>query len=314
MYLIDQHQDTFLHLRHKDFFPEGEQINWQMLKARPSMACMTVYPDGTNWDNPEFNLDVTVRMKSYIDELKKNKFSIVLNAGDIKKVVLNKEHAALLHIEGLNSFTGSKEDWNILYEMHNLGLRSIGIVWNLNNSLGGGTQDEEGCGLTNLGFAMLDWMVNEGVVIDMAHMNEQTFYDVAEFLQDTDLPLYVSHGNARAVCDSPRNYSDEQLQMIANSGGTIGVFFSGKYLNEDGEASCDTIVEHISYIATNFGVDHVSIGTDLGGITTYIPKHCGSFDKLSNIEKILSERGFSQEDIEKIFYKNALRVLSAHLA
>ena len=215
----------------------------------------------------------------------------------------------VLHIEGLNSFTGDPTSWKMLERWYELGLRSVGIVWNLSNSLGGGTLDTTRR-LTPLGRDVINWLQRKNMIVDFAHMNEATFWDAADIVRG---PIVISHGNSRSICDDPRNYTDEQLQRVAASGGIIGVFFSKKFLVSGRDATIGDVIVHIDHLRNIMGIDHVAIGTDFGGILSGFPGKLQAVDRLPLLWDALVEHGYDHASIEKIAYVNALRVIGSIL-
>jgi membrane dipeptidase len=116
------------------------------------------------------------------------------------------------------------------------------------------------------------------------------------------------------LCDSPRNYSDEQLRAIAESGGVIGIFFSKKFITGKGmPALISNVVSHIQHIRKIASDDCVALGTDFGGIISGFPERLSSVSELPNLFSALRDEGFTEEMIEKICHKNAERVLKAYL-
>ena len=184
-------------------------------------------------------------------------------------------------------------------------------MWrNIENKLGGGTNTPK-ARLTSLGHEVMEWIEENNLVHDLAHAGRATFFDVAEH---STRPLYVSHGNVDALCPSIRNYTDQQLRLIAESGGVIGVFFSNTYtVGKEIKGSVDDLIRHIVYIKKLIGIDHIALGSDFGGIIT------GTIEKLSSVADFeffitkLQKSGFTETEITAIYHKNAERVLSAHL-
>ena len=147
-------------------------------------------------------------------------------------------------------------------------------------------------------------------MIDLAHLNEQGFWDTAEL---SAAPLVSSHSAAHALIPRSRNLTDDQLRAIADSGGLVGVTFSvndmdgGRRPKKD--APLSALVHHIRYISELIGVDHVGFGSDLDG--TVIPSKVGNVTGFPKIIQALREEGFSPPELQKICHANWLRVLKA---
>ncbi len=150
------------------------------------------------------------------------------------------------------------------------------------------------------------------MLVDLSHLNEKGFWDVARI---SEAPLVASHSNAWALCPSPRNLTDEQLDAVAESGGIVGVNFHKGFLREDGlfdqETSLGEIVRHARYVADRIGVEHVGLGSDFDGAK--MPEDLGDVTGLPRLLDALSEAGFDGGDLRKIAHENWERVLAATL-
>jgi membrane dipeptidase len=213
-----------------------------------------------------------------------------------------------MHIEGLNVL--DDEPWPRLERWHALGWRSLGIVWNINNPLGGGTTDPTR-GLTDLGREVLVWAESKRMLIDFAHMNPLVFADA---LAATKSPIFISHGNTNQHCPSPRNYSDQQLRAVADRGGVIGPFFSKDFLVPEGQpATLEDVAAHFLHLRNLVGSDHIALGTDFGGILYGFADSLSSLQDLPNLWQALREVGFSDAELEGIAWKNAARFFESVL-
>jgi len=187
-----------------------------------------------------------------------------------------------------------------------LGIRSLGLTWNHQNQLATGVgKGVQGEGLTTFGRQVVREMNNLGMVIDLAHINEAGFYDA---VCESSEPVIVSHSNARALCDHPRNLSDEQLRKIKEADGVIGLNFYPEFVSAE-KATISKLIDHFVHIAEVAGIDHLGIGSDFDGIDQVIPD-LEDVTKVPRLIGELSKHGFSAADIEKITSKNFLRVLN----
>ncbi len=238
-----------------------------------------------------------------IDYFKKNDdINIVLTKDDFKEKKFN----LILGIEGINAVE-KVEDLDYLF---NLGYRHIGMTWNEKNKFATGALEEGG--LTNLGKELVKKTAELGIILDYAHLNEESFYQVAEISKK---PIFISHGNPKAMCNHPRNYTDEQLKVVKESNGVIGLASMRFFLNEEKEkATINDLIRHIKYIRDNFGIDYVGLGFDF---CYYLDDKQGknkvqgleSIECITKIPNLLEKEGFSKEEIEKVCYKNMLRVI-----
>ena len=310
MKTIDLHQDLMTHIRFRDVFGQSEQTSFELIAGSDlDTVIVTAFPmpPGDDQHHHTVSVLITEELQMYHDFVESQKqWSIVKKGADLdvggKKL--------LLHIEGLNVFDGTQKSWNDLEKWHELGVRSIGTHWNLENALGGGTLQPE-IGLTTLGAEVVEYIERKNMALDMAHMGRKTFWDVANL---TTRPLYVSHGNADAVCSNVRNYTDEQLYKIAESGGVVGVFFPNTFVTGKEVSGCvEDVIAHIVYIKNLIGVEHIAIGSDFGGIVTGTVEGLASVADVSSLWTSMQTCGFNESELEAVAYNNAYRILQAHL-
>lgn len=162
-------------------------------------------------------------------------------------------------------------------------------------------------GLSDLGRRAVRMMEQRGILIDVSHASEQSFWDVIEMAQR---PIIASHSNALSVCGHLRNLNDRQLQAIARNGGVVGINFYTYFLKngpKHHQASIKTVVRHIDHIVRVAGIDHVALGTDYDGIDSRPVglRHIGDIPRLT---LALQKRGYSRPDLRKFLGENALRV------
>ncbi len=311
--IIDLHEDLLFHMNRRDLFPDGKwQTNPDMIRNNKlKLVVATAFPVPLNENFFDLSVNEMIEhgFDSYSDLVKKEKWAIIQTASDVDRALKpDGSVGLLLHIEGLNVV--DNQSWDQFERWYEKGWRSLGIVWNLSNPLGGGANDSAQ-GLTQLGVDVIQWCQNKKMVVDLAHMNEQTFWDSTKII---DKPLYVSHGNCRSLCDSPRNYSDDQLRAIAKTGGVIGIFFAKTYVTgREKPATIKDVVAHIQHARKITSDDNIALGTDLGGIIHGFPDGLGSLNSLSTLFKALLDEGWTEEMLEKLCYKNAARVLKTYL-
>lgn len=308
--IIDLHEDLLFHINHPELWNNRQQTSYEMLrknKVRLTFATAFPVPPNDNYFDPITNKLIEDDLKSYTHYCDTNPdWQLVKNTTDLRQIVAEQKKTGLiLHVEGLNTFADTADDWARLERWYKLGWRSLGIVWNLTNPLGGGTKDPVQ-GLTVAGKKIIEWAQDHRMIIDFAHMNAPTFADVAKLLKG---PIIVSHGNTHALCPNPRNYTDEQLKLVAESGGVVGVFFAKSFLTGTKPATIDDVVNHLDHLRKVMGIEQVALGTDFGGIISGFVENFDSLDRLSVLWTALAARGYTDEMLEKIAYRNALRVL-----
>lgn len=159
-------------------------------------------------------------------------------------------------------------------------------------------------GLSEFGRKVVAEMNRVGMLIDLSHAAESTFYAT---LQASTQPVACSHSSCRALCDHPRNLTDEQLRALAAKGGVVQITMYSGFLRKEGDAALDDFMQHLLHAIDVAGVDHVGIGTDFDGDGKIVG--CADASQLRNVTRELLRRGFSLADIEKIWGGNWLRLL-----
>ena len=159
-------------------------------------------------------------------------------------------------------------------------------------------------GLSAFGREVVREMNRVGMMVDLSHAAESTFWQV---LECSEKPVVCSHSSCRALCDHPRNLTDEQMRALAAKGGVVQVTMYSGFLRKEGEATLDDFLAHLQHAIDIAGIDHVGIGTDFDGDGKVIG--CSSASQLRNVTRELLRRGFSATDIEKIWGGNWLRVM-----
>jgi membrane dipeptidase len=224
------------------------------------------------------------------------------------------EVTAIVHMEGAEPIA---PDLSNLEEWHARGLRSIGPVWSRGNDFAEGVpfafpaSPDTGPGLTEAGRALVRACNRLGLLVDLSHLNERGFWDVAEL---SAAPLVATHSNAHALCPSTRNLTDAQLDAVRDSGGVVGVNFAVSFLRAHGErrleeTGLDEIVRHVRYLVERMGVDHVAFGSYFDGAE--LPTALGGLAGLPRLVSALEDGGFDERAVAKITHENWLRVLDA---
>lgn len=261
-----------------------------------------------NWTNPKTeNPDEFVEIfDNAFEELENNNdiFNICLNYEDLTTV--SDKIGVIVGMEGIMQL----RDINHLRELYNRGVRHAGLTWNEVNKYASGLSSETE-GLTLLGKELLKEMEQLGMIIDLAHANPRTFKEIFE---NTTQPLIVSHGNTKHLCDHIRNYTDEQLHMIKERNGVIGICGIAPFISSDKEnQTVAFMAAHIDHVVKTIGIDHVGIGFD---VCYYLydnvsSNHVDGFMNIGDANNLFNELkklGYSNDEIEKIKYKNFFRV------
>jgi membrane dipeptidase len=219
--------------------------------------------------------------------------------------------AMVLHIEGAEPIG---LDLHELEEFHAAGLRSLGPVWSRPNRFGHGvpfaypSSPDTGPGLPPAGIELVHACNRLGVMLDLAHLNERGFWDVA---RHSTAPLVATHACAHALCPSARNLTDLQLDAIRDTDGVVGVNLSVPDIRPDGRADANTplamVVRHFVYLVERLGEDRVAIGSDFDG--TIIPAPIGDASGLQQLIAALRAHGFDDATLRKLAFDNWMRVL-----
>lgn len=219
--------------------------------------------------------------------------------------------AAIMHIEGAEAID---PDFEVLHRLHARGLRSLGPVWSRPTIFGHGvpfrypSTGDIGAGLTDHGKRLVAECNKLNIMIDLSHLNEKGMDDVAAI---TDAPLVATHSNAHAVTPHSRNLTDRQLAQIAQSDGMVGINFASAFLRPDGQMdsdfSLDVMMRHLDHLVKFLGEDRVGFGSDFDG--ALVPRDIGSIAGLPALRDALRAHGVDAELMEKLCYRNWLRVL-----
>jgi membrane dipeptidase len=257
---------------------------------------------------------VTFAMASLLYRIEREsdgRVRICRTASDIERCLADGALAAVLHIEGAEAIDAKFELLDVLAAA---GLRSLGPVWSRPNAFGHGvpfrcpSSPDTGPGLTDLGKALIGACNALRILVDLSHLNERGFWDVAEI---SDAPLVATHSNAHAISPHSRNLTDRQLRAIGETGGLAGVNFATSFLRPDGRHDRNTpvelILQHIEHMLDHAGEDSVGLGSDFDG--AMIPAELGNAANLQILVAAMRKRGFGAPLIEKVCSRNWLRVL-----
>jgi membrane dipeptidase len=345
--IFDGHNDTLVDLyepedgEERSFFERSEKGHLDLPRAREGgmiggiFAIFTPAPAGSPEREREYGLTTTengyeVKDRSAVDptysrgfadqvvdfaydleQEAKGEIALVRRYEELERSLGEGVLSIVLHLEGASAI---EEDLDNLEQYYGKGIRSIGVVWSRPNVFGYGVpfrfphSPDTGPGLTRAGQELVKECNRLGIVIDLAHINEKGFWDVAEL---SHAPLVVSHSGAHAICASTRNLTDKQLDAVGESNGLMGIMFAPGMTREDGDRDGDVpisgIVRHIDYVAERIGIDHVALGSDFDG--AQMPTELSDVAHLPKLIQALADRGYDDNSLEKIAYRNWFRVL-----
>ena len=247
----------------------------------------------------------------WMERAAEGRFRWCHTAAEIGTAMASGVVAGVIHFEGAEAI-GPNLD--ALHLFHAMGLRSIGPVWSRPTIFGHGvpfrfpSTGDTGPGLTALGRDLVRECNALRVMLDLSHLNEAGFWDVAKL---SDAPLVATHSNAHAICASSRNLTDRQLRAIGDSGGMVGLNLATCFLRPDGRESAkmtlDPVKRHIAHMLAIAGEDHVGIGSDFDGAT--VPQDIAGVQGLPVLVQAMRAMGLGEALVAKIAHGNWLRVL-----
>ncbi len=236
---------------------------------------------------------------------------IVTTAAELQHCLDHGIFAMLLHFEGAEPLDAEGRALDVFYAA---GVRSVGLTHSRRNRFAKGvpfkfgSTPDTGAGLTEGGKELVRQLNRRRVMIDLSHLNEKGFWDVAAM---SDAPLVATHSNAWALSRTPRNLTDKQMDAIKKSRGVAGLNFHVGFLREDGGRDPATpvsrMVEHIRYMVDRMGIDCVALGSDFDGAT--MPNELKDTTALPTLMRALQEAGFGGDDLAKLAHGNWVRVL-----
>ncbi len=287
-------------------------------------------------------LDLRDAMQRVLDA-HPDQIALALNASDVERITKSGKIAAILSVEGGHQID---DDLAVLRTYYKLGVRSMTLVHFTNNNWADSSTDKPvHNGLTPFGKDVVREMNRLGMIVDISHVSDKTFYDA---LAVTTKPVIASHSSCRALSPVPRNMTDDMIRALAKNGGVIGINFGEGFLNpKDAETlmhavrktdtapaaggaaldkyhaaqlhkelatttpsfgTLEDAVKHIDHAVKIAGIDHVGIGSDFDGISA-APKGLDDISKMPALAAALRKKGYSEQDVRKIFGGNTLRVL-----
>jgi membrane dipeptidase len=307
--LIDLHCDTIYRIFTEDKKASLADNNFHVdiKKLKKSSSLAQFFALFLDLEEIETNpLDHTLAMLDrFYQELEKNqdRIKIAHNYEELVKNKADNKISAFLTIEEGEALQGSLAN---LRNFYRLGVRLITLTWNYPNAIGYPNIKEEyrSKGLSSFGKEVVYEMNKLGMLIDVSHLSDQGFYDVAKL---STKPFIASHSNCRSLKGHSRNLNDEMIRVLADKGGIIGINFSSNFLADKEISKVIDIVKHIKHIHQISGIDSIALGSDFDGIDCEL--EIKNISKMNMLYSALKKAKFSEDEIEKIFYKNAEQVI-----
>lgn len=340
--VFDGHNDTLLSLerrsntpKERSFFEEATYDHIDLPRARkggfagglfamftPSQQKKPKEGKEVDFTSPEhfvevtqsIALDYTLKLTDIAYEIEatsEGEVRICRSTSDIKSAMAADKLAMMLHVEGAECID---KDFEALELLYNRGLRSLGPVWSRETIFGHGVPmayqqtPDIGPGLTDLGKELVRQCNQRGIQLDVSHLNEKGFWDLAKI---TEKPIVASHSNVYNICPMSRNLTEKQLDAIAETKGLVGINFAVFFLRPDGKMDpdmpLDVILRHADHLINKLGEDGVAIGSDYDGCL--VANDIKDVAGLPNLLEVFRKADFGKELISKIAHKNWISVL-----
>lgn len=242
----------------------------------------------------------------FLGQLAKNVGTITFcrEKADILSTKRNIRDYALLSVEGGAVLAGEMQN---LLHLREKGVRLLTLTWNGDNEIGSGYLKPEN-GLTDFGKALIPEMERQGVIVDVSHLSDQGFYEVATLARK---PFVATHSNARAVCNHGRNLTDEQFCIIRDMGGLVGINFYKAFLREGPGACMRDILRHIDHFLALGGENTVCMGSDFDGAE--VPADLGDLAGIPRLRRLMRQHGYSDALAERLLFRNAAEFFRRNL-
>lgn len=274
------------------------------------------------WVDPPYNTDYRLRTRQIMDataaEIAECRdFRVVYTYDEMMRARREDVFYVLLGVEGMAAIG---EDLSKIDEYYDFGCRHGMLTWNEANALGAGALSGNADGLTAAGKRAVKRMQDKGMLVDVSHLNQAGFWDVVKL---TERPFVASHSNAHALCDVPRNLTDDQLRAIRDAGGVVGLNAYNKFVDHDpARQTVEMLARHAAHMIDVMGIDHVGCGFDffefLENQQTLGSMDCGDMpnvagmddcSQIPNLFTCFGKMGMSREDQEKLARLNFQRVV-----
>lgn len=302
---IDLHVDTLTALGDNDFAKNN--LHYDLEKMEKGNVCTTLFAifiDKKSTDDMwkrgnEIHQVFLKILKQYPE-----KISQVINLDDFNNVLAHEKFGAVLSTEGGGIIQGDLDKIKILQEW---GVRAFSYTWNNENELAyPNSRDsfEMSRHLKKLGFEAIEALEEANILIDVSHLNEGGFFDIAE---NCHRPFLATHSNCREITNHPRNLTDKQIKILSDKGGVMGLNFCHTFVEDDGKTTFEGLSQHVLHSYKKGGSQVLALGTDFDGISGEMePKNVSYLPQLYDY---LKKKGLKNTDLDNMFQNNAKRVL-----
>ncbi len=317
MKTIDLHCDTIMHLWMGKTLADMQNTHISLSKLKEGQVgvqCFAIFVPThreaeslEGYTTPDAYFERSCQR--FLEELEINSADIrqIFTFRDIEENLQKNRISAMLTVEDAVLLRGDIQKLDAYYDK---GVRMMTLTWNYENSLGFPNSSDprlHALGLKPFGIQAVERMNELGIIVDVSHLNEGGFWDVARY---SKAPFIASHSCARGLCDVSRNLTDAQLRAVAMSGGIIGVNYYTQFVRpmkneQDLYTSIEDITRQLVYMRNVAGIDALALGSDYDGMESTMEwKDCaGTQQLLSGLEK-----EFTYSEIDKIAFGNAFRL------
>ncbi|MDR1702777.1 MAG: dipeptidase [Sporomusaceae bacterium] len=310
MAIIDLHCDTFSRLYEAGGSANFKRNNFsvdveKLQKAEVMAQFFAMFVHAKKHDDPQ---EQALRLIDlFYRELEANADAVVVARSwqEAEQISAAGKIAAFLTLEEGGVLAG---DIGNLDKFYDLGVRLITLTWNFPNAIAFPHGHNGTHGLTAFGCELVEAMYARGVIVDVSHLSDAGFDDVASISRSLKKPFLASHSNARALTPHTRNLTDDMIRTIAECGGVTGLNFADIFLCTPPRSKVEDIIRHIKHLHKVGGIEVIALGSDFDGIE---PNH--EIENMGQIYKLvaaLGAAGFSAAETEKICWQNAARVMA----
>lgn len=267
-------------------------------KSRHKLQCYAIWiPDCCSGEEAEILFLESYKILK--NECEKHEIRLIRPKEKLSEKFCSGKNSAYFTVENGLALNGKLENVKL---MADCGVRMMTLTWNSSNQIGDGSEVENAKGITEFGKAVIGEMERNGIVTDISHASQKLFYDIAEIAKR---PFIASHSNSFSVTSHRRNLTDEQLKIIKDVKGIIGINFHNAFLNNNPEKACiEDILRHIEHFLSIGGEDVLCFGSDFDGGN--LPKDIKNSEIYDKIYELMLQENYKESLIRKIFYNNAL--------
>ncbi|MDR7317054.1 dipeptidase [Brevibacillus nitrificans] len=304
MNVIDLHCDALLKLWERNgeiSFADSAELDVnkeRLLQGGVKVQCFAIYTHADMKAEQRFQAALDQIHYFYKDVLGNNpQMKQIREWSDFDRLG-DGQVGAMLTLEGVEPIGNDLKKLHILYQ---LGVRAVGLTWNNANLAADGVLEQRNAGLTTFGKEIIHFHNEHKILTDVSHLSETSFWETLEIAK---YPI-ASHSNAKAVCNNPRNLTDEQAKAMFAKGANVHVVYCPMFVKEEGEATIADLIRHIDHFCALGGVQHIGLGSDFDGITTKVVglEHAGTTQNLIN--ELLKH--YSEEEVRGFAGENFLR-------